>query len=38
MCCLGFGSSHDVLQGLLEVEQCLRRLEEEETNSHELST
>ena len=38
MCCIGFGPSHDVLQELLEVEQCWRRLEEEETNSHERST
>ena len=38
MCCIGFGPSHDVLQELLEVEQCRRRLEDEETNSHELST
>ena len=38
MCCIGFGLSHDVLQELLEVEQCLRPLEDEETNNHELST
>ena len=38
MCCIGFGTSHDVLQELLEVEQCWQRLEDKETNSHELST
>ena len=32
MCCIGFGPSDDVLQELLEVEQCWRRLEDEETN------
>ena len=38
MCCIGCGPSHDVLQELLEVEQCLRHLEDEETNNYELST
>ena len=38
MFCIGFGPSHDVLQELLEVEKCWRRLEGEETNSHERST
>ena len=37
MCCIGFGTSHDVLQELLEAEQCWQRLEDEETSSHELS-
>ena len=30
MCCIGFGPSRDILQELLEVEQCWRRLEDEE--------
>ena len=38
MFCIGFGPSHDVLQELLEVEKCWRRLEGEKTNSHERST
>ena len=38
MCCIGFGPSHDVLQELLEVEQCWRRQEDEETNNHERTT
>ena len=38
MCCIGFCPSHDVLQELLEVEQCWRRLEDEENSSHERST
>ena len=38
MFCIGFGPSHDAIQELLEVEQCWLRLEDEKTNSHELST
>ena len=38
MCCIGFGPSHDVLQELLDVEKYWRRLEDDETNSHERST